>query len=403
MAYGYARARPVLSKLGVGLTAAVACSIGLLPAALYIGRGFTVPLALLLVASCAGLTVAQIRPSNLHLPSPPEFAAAALSAIAPAASVSLVTLVIHRIVYGVFWLIDLVAGLFGNSLAVGWRGPADAIAIISGALLLPGIVVSTTKGIWQLVFPSVTGYGTPFRGFVRSGLGRAAVSALLLLSLTFMVFTYAWPLPHLDYWICLLIAFGLVAATLPAWRSSQQAAAPRALSSIEEAVGAMLRSLGFRVVARPRTRDPEIDPYLADLDFVIAREQRTYAVMVQVPGSPENDLQLAYRLLIARHALATAARKSGEEEVRIDSVLVVVGGEPSAALASFAAEWKAEGRLIVVPAPDAAELQAAGDDEERLRTLAQRTFASAFATPSSPPDAPDASPSAPGPYELTAP
>jgi hypothetical protein len=316
----------VLTRLGVAIISASATIVGLLPAALYLNRGAGLWFVIAVVILFSLVVACRIRLTHLQQPSLFEFVAVWLTAISQGALVSFLTLQTYLIVRAANWLTKTFLRLVGYSLTIDWSGPATGIAVGFGGLLLLGIVVITTKGVRQVLYPPVAGYGTPFRGVARSLLGKVALSIALAGAIAFTVFAFVWPLQRLGFWWCFFFASGFFMSTMYAWQMSQEKTAPRAFSSVEEAIGAMLRVLGFAIVEQPRTGLPEIDPYLADLDFAISRGDRSFAMLVQETNESRPIVaQDVSRVAIAAHALSAAARKQAEESPRIEAVLVVVG------------------------------------------------------------------------------
>jgi hypothetical protein len=363
--------RLFLTRFGIAAISTAACTVGLLPAIVYLDRGLLLVFAIAAVALVSTVAAFHIQPAHLHQPGPLEFIAAGLSAISQGAIVSVMALVTYMTIRGLHWIAGWLLGWLGYELPFGWPRLATIFALGIGGLGLLGAVIPTVKGIWQALYPPVAGYPTPFRSVARSALGRAALIAGLVAAVAFTVFAVTWPLSRLGFWWCLAIAYLLAGATINAWSISQKRTAPRTFTTAKDAVGAILRAMGYAVVAQPRTGLPEIDPYLAELDFAVSRDDTLFAILVQEPDSSRrSDLECVTQVLVAAFALLEGTRKLGGELTAVQPVLVAVGPERGDNVSSF----EPSDRVLVVRVTDPAVLRAPGNDEAQLRLLGDQLF-----------------------------
>jgi hypothetical protein len=359
------------TRLGVGLLSTAGCTIGLLPSIVYLDRGYLVAGAVVLLAVLSIVAAFQIQPTHVHQPGPLEFMAAGLSAISQGALVSIMALVFYIAFRWAHWLANAILGWFGLALPFPWVLPATILGAGTGVVALIGVAAPTVKGVWQALYPPVAGFPTPFRRFARSTIGQVVLSAAVVAAVAFTVFALRWPLSRLGFWPCLVIAYVLMGATIHAWLMSQEKTAPRTFTSSQEAIGAMLRTLGYQVVAQPRTGFPEIDPFLAELDFAVSRDDQVYAMLIRdAEASPRSDVECVTQVLIATRALVEGAKKLGGELPHVQPVLVLIGGR----LGDDPSSFEPSGRVLILRLPNAKALQTANRDERALRLFGAQLF-----------------------------
>lgn len=368
--------RLLAMRLAVAAIAASAALIGVLPAVLFLDRGVSLPIVSAIVVFFSLIFVFEIRPTHLQQPGFFEFVAAWLTAISQGALVAFFALFLYMAVRGVNWLTRYAVSFFGWTLTSDWATAGAWIAYAFGGLLLIGSALTSVRGVWQALYPSVAGYATPFRKVARHQWGMAALTLAVIAVIAFVWFAFAWPLWRLGMWGCFLASVVLLYATMVPWEASQQESAPRGFTSAEAAVGAILRALGFTVVEQPRTGFPEFDPYLDDLDFAISRDDRLFAMLVEEAreGRPLT-LHHFSRVAIAAHALAAAARRQ-QETVTIEAVLVVVGQAVRPEFLSFASDQDV--RVIQI---DPRELEVGLKDPSMLEERGRRLFRSLLEAP----------------------
>ena len=364
--------RLFLTRLGIAAISTASCTIGLLPSIMYLDRGSLIVIAIAIVGFMALVAAFQIQPTHLNQPGALEFIAAGLSAISQGALVSVMALVSYISVRGLHWATNWVLGWVGLSLPFGWSRPALLFALAVGGIGLLGAVVPTVKGVWRALYPPVAGFPTPFRDFARSRMGQAALAAAVVAAIAFTVFAFAWPLSRLGFWPCLIIAYLLAGATMFAWSMSQEKTAPRTFTTSEDAISAMLRAMGYLVVEQPRTGLPEIDPYLAELDFAVSSDDRVFAMLIQkTDAARRSDLQCVAQVLIAARALADGTKKLGGNLPPVEPVLLLIGATRGEDLSSF----EYSNRVLVLRLQEASELQTASQDEQALRVRGEQIFA----------------------------
>jgi hypothetical protein len=376
-------------RLEVAVIGGFATTVGMVPAALYFSHHpFVIPVVFAAALAAALVAAFQIKPTNLIPPPTFEVLAAALSAISQGTIISIAILVMFGIFNGLFWLVNAALGFFGSSIPAATTEYLHYAVMVFGGLAILGSSGSTVKSLWQMLYPPVAGYSTPFHGLVRSRYGKPILIAGSVAVVAFVLLAKAYPLTSYRWLGYMGANYLLLMSTITAWETARKKVAPRVFTTSEEAVGAILKAMDFQLIEQPRTGFAGIDPYLAELDFAALHGTRTFAIMVQddtsgpqVPSPvqtteqshgtyPRSDFECVSQVSMASHALEEGSKRLGAELAAVEPVLVLVARDDSDTLQSFA---PSQG-VTVIRIPDAAALQPEKNDSAQLKEIGQRLF-----------------------------
>ena len=369
-------ARLSMVRIAVGIITATATFVALLPSALFLGKGAMLWYGAGLIVVITVLAVVQLTPAHLHTPSVLELMASFLSALSLGSMASIASLGCYSAVQFLHWVASKVAGLFNWTIPFGWERPATVVGYFVAAILIPGIVIATAKGLMQALFPSVAGYSTPFHRLLRKPWVPFLVGAVFMLVVAFVVLAFTWPRERFGVSASIITSFVIFIGTMWAWSGAQQETAPRAFTNAEDAIGELLKALGWALLTQPRTGQAEIDPFLAEIDFLATRQDRALLVLVTSPGLTEQEVvRKAANVALASSALTAADEKSQANSKPVEPVLVVLESEVSSKLHVFSNHQG----VTVVHVPSVAELQPVGaNSPSTTKEIAERIFGEAL-------------------------
>ncbi len=248
----------------------------------------------------------------------------------------------------------IVAALLALALAIAGLGTV--------ALAASQMVRESSAGL----YPKVAGVPPHYARLAQSVrpwvLAAAAVGFIGLFALLFVD-----GLPWVPY---VFLAYTYLAT---AWPYSTSEAIPpgRVGEEMVAAVREAFKASNFEVTSYPRTANPEIDPFLTNIDLHAAADEQEFIVEVKrgVPPNGRVSWNQASSVLAAASVLSSAGGSRGR---RIDPVLVIIDGVPDDSLVTLA---KDEGLgLVVVSGPhrSVAGFDSRRDLEAVARELSRR-------------------------------
>jgi hypothetical protein len=305
-----------------------------------------------------------------------ELMASFLSALSLGSITSIASLGSYVSVQFLHWSASKIAGLFDRAIPFGSEGPATVFGYFVAAMLIPGVVIMTTKGLMQALFPSVAGYSTPFQRFLRKPWVPVLVCAAFIMVFAYAVVAFSWPRERFGLGASSITSFLVFLGTMWAWAGAQQETAPRAFTNAEDTIGELLKALGWALLPQPRTGQAEIDPFLAEIDFLATRQDRALVVLVTSRGLTEQEvLRKAANVALASSALSAAGEKSQANSKPVEPVLVVLESEVSSKLHVFTNHQG----VTVVHVPSVAELQPVdASSPSATKEIAERIFGEAL-------------------------
>lgn len=350
-------------KAGIVLLAALAAMLGALPFALFVGCMTAVPVAGTLAAVVAALSVRKLELPAAEQPTAGEWLLGAWSLVFPASMISLVGFFIYAVLHGGTMAVEGLAGLAGWKLDLdaSWIGFVGAVPF---AALLAAAAGHGAVELLGKLYPRIAGTRSPFFALAsQPGPARWVASALAL-----GVAVALWWLDPRGLSFTLALTLALFYSSLPLsllGRPEGAREAPR----LSEAIGRLLQAAGYRTTPAPVTGNADVDPLLADVDYLARSDEHAYAVDVKVASKPGDAVEwsTASVLRTAARALQLALQPPGRppagSELHVEPLLVIVGGQAGDALRRFAAE---EGvKLALIADARALSAAAAADEAER--------------------------------------
>lgn len=241
----------------------------------------------------------------------------------------------------VAWPLDFDPGQPAAYFSWAFCAPFFVAALAITADKLPGKLYPSVAGTRSVFYPLALRRGTLW----LSALGVAGGLIVLFLISDLQ----SWPFAFL---VSLLLTFS--SARLFSVGEPERSTAAPALEA-RDLVQKLFSAAGYRVVERPRTGKPEVDPLIASVDFLATSASQGYAIEVKVPAEAELDWLAAVPVRSAAKTLERTLRADSDTAMRIEPLLFVVGGALSEDIRAFAAEEA----VVLRHFPQAAPLHAA--------------------------------------------
>jgi uncharacterized membrane protein YjjB (DUF3815 family) len=363
-----AGAAPSARLRGV-LLATLAAMLGAVPFLLFVDLLPFLPLVGAIAAVVAALSVRKLELPSAEPPTTGEWLLGGWSLVFVGSLISGEGFLLYGLLYGGTRAVERLAGLAGWTLDLG----AGTIALVGSAFvaaMVVGMAGHGAKELLEKLHPRVAGTRSPFFPLAS----RPQTALLVAAGLVLGVAVALWWLDPRGLAFTVGLTLALLYSGLPLAQLGERTT-PRDEARLAGAVERLLAAAGYRVTRSPVTGNAEVDPLLAQVDYFAqaaepaAAGARSYAVDVKVASGDNDsvDWTTASELRTAARALQATLQPAQGEGVRVDPLLVMVGGRSTEALRRFAAE---EGvRLVHIK--DALPLkQSAAMAPGRLRELA---------------------------------
>jgi hypothetical protein len=323
-----------LKKWPVVLLSAFGATLGAFPFLLYLGLVQYLPLAAVFAAVAATLSVRKVHCSVTEEPVWGEWLLAGWSTVFLGSLISLEGFAFYAFFYWGY------RGLMKLSAYLGFSLQIDGPRLATIASLLIAAIVALLQGsfageLLRKLYPEVTGTRSPFfplaakpRYIVMAALGLviAVAAGLRLLEPTGLAFTFL-----------LTMALFYTSAPLAQTGGRRGEDKSREISSMIEK---LLAAAGYHTTRSPVTGNAAIDPLISDVDYLALSGERAYAVELKVaPDADQSvDWSAASALRTAAKALQDALPSRGDVPIRVNPLLIVVGGRIDDALRLFSEE-----------------------------------------------------------------
>jgi hypothetical protein len=316
---------PVSKRLVIGLLTIAAMMLGLTPAALALHRVWLLPYVLIGSIILASFSASNLRVYNSTEPTIPEFLLATLNAVVLPALLGIVWLILY---WAVFWLARLVGHPHDKLIALAL---SLAFLFAAGA----GVIWSATRDLAALLYPQWGGSRTRYFYLTRLPLAaiNVAVGALVLGAgvSAAAVLTSSWT--STAVWVVILVFSVLAGVAVERLPQRQSPGDPR--SEDVQAVGEALAGRGYRLVARPRTGNTDIDPLVQQLELFSYSERRAYAVDIKHRAACAEPLDWTAGTRVLAAARALERSKLAETIATVQPLLVVFDGAVDESLHAF--------------------------------------------------------------------
>jgi len=355
-----------VNKIAIFLSAAVAVTIGILPATLTINRFDSITYFLIAALIGAAIDLRHLKSLTTEKPSLPEFMIGWIGAIFWGVLGGLVFLFFYFVFLGGTHLFGLIATWLGFGMHLDAEFIAYIISFpiafivslacgeISASSLAAQLYPS--KAHVKSVFYELTTYGkrrlVGYIGFALLALGIILLGALW----TTGSFTTWWLNP-------VLLTYLLFVSIFP---YSMGEAIDSNLPKAMEAVGILFKAKGYRVVLFPITGKPEFDPLLGGLDFFVQNNEHALALVVRTEKTQPKDQWEPSDLLRSTRALNFFLQEESDEiNDNVIPVIVFIGKEKG--------EWqKKEVRTIEIPDQELIDKVLKMNNQEELKETASR-------------------------------
>lgn len=144
------------------------------------------------------------------------------------------------------------------------------------------------------------------------------------------------------------------------------------------AMSKLSRTLGYKVIESPHTKDPEIDPMLQGVDLLLIKGQRAWLVDIKTSLRTSEPVQVweASVLPLAARALSEFVSRGEGSRINVMPVLVLIGRSPSDSLWDLVRDDNL--RLIRLEDIKTVTEILKIDDESTLREMATRFLGKEF-------------------------
>jgi hypothetical protein len=348
-----------LNKQRVALLAALAAMLGAVPYLLFVDLLHFLPVAPVVAAVVALLSVRKVQYPATEEPTWGEWLLGGWSLLFFGSLISMEGFVFYAIFYWGSRLLAWVAPYLGWSLALD-AGRIATIASAIVALIFTSMAGYFARELLEKLYPQVAGTRSPFFALaaqprnailVGAGLALALAAGLVLLNPKGLAFT-------------LSLSFALLYTSSPLSRAGGRRAA-RMRADVARAIERLFEAAGYRTTRSPVTGKAEVDPLIAGVDYLALSGERAYAVAVKVLADPEHsvDWAIASELRTAARALQDAL----PQPAPVEPLLLMVGGRIDEALQVFSAE---QGVKLAHISPPERLGEAEGMEGKALRDLA---------------------------------
>lgn len=360
------RVRPNWVALSIVLAAGLVA--GLLPFLLYIqfpylaGPYFVYAAIVVPWRGRGFISHATERPSLL------EWILAGWNAVGVSAIVSWIGFLWYGLSYFVVWAIGEGAHALGWALEMN---PSSIATYVSAAFIVIfalAVPFQLSKELPLKLYPEIAGTrsaffpvaGKPWRLAFLALLGvtvSVAGVALLDLELQGLGFTF--------FLTCLLYLTGAPLLQLGK-RKLPSAGTNEALTALRK----LFSAAGYKLIERPKTDSPELDPLITSVDLLALARDRGYAVNAKVLDSRETDVgrSTVFEVRTGAKALQRALRSSDAPETVVEPYLLVVGGQISEDLRILSGEVGV--KLVHLPDIESLRPALAEEADTALRDIA---------------------------------
>ncbi len=330
--------------------------LGVMPAALCLNRPRWSYLFSLIVMVISAIELRHYESVATENPSALDYIAAFLSNLLPGVSLGVLWLLLYWILYPVAFLVRGLLHLMGKTPNYTMDTFSLVISVTLALLVSIALPETILKPMSGFLYPNAAGVKPAFRRLPldrRKRLLNASVLVLsvgmglglltIMLPVRWLVVTYA----------ILLFLVMIISASM--WESRLK----KVLETEEAAAGIdlLFQSLGFQVIHRVATGDPEVNPLLVELDLVAWRASIAFAVKLKIPSSRTADKDEDFKLVTwevgpVLLAAASALKRTVLAEItQVVPMLILSDREAHESLKEFAQEerivlWECSAQLL---------------------------------------------------------
>jgi hypothetical protein len=361
-----ARVRPKWAALSIILAAGLVA--GLLPFLLYIQFPYLASFYFVYAAIVVPwrgrgfISHATERPGLL------EWLLAGWNAVGVSATASMIGFFWYGLSYVVVWTVGYGAQALGWALEINPTSIATYVSAAFIAIFALAIPFQLANELPLKLYPEIAGTrsaffpvaGKPWRLAMLAlfGVAGGVASVTLLdldvhglgftLSLTWFLLLTGAPLLHLGK------------------RKRPSASTVEVLTALRK----IFSAAGYKLIERPRTDSPELDPLITSVDLLALARDRGYAVNAKVLDSRETDVgrSTVFEVRTGAKALQRALRSSDTPETVVEPYLLVVGGQINEGFRTFSGELGV--KLVHLPDIESLRPALAETTDTALRDIA---------------------------------
>lgn len=346
------------NRAAIVLLLTVATPLSLTPVLLALGRPIWLLPLTLLACLTAIVHVRKFVTSATENPSPLEFVLGAVSVAGDMALVGLLWFLFHFLIYKVVHFFR--------------PGSAQVVAFWVTLAVAAFLTVALNDGsdTAKYLYPNTAGVKSAFYPLVaeqRQMLRRGTLVLLLILAIGLAIFVFAY---HIGFWFYFFLETYLFIVGVSATPTEERATRPRVDRDAIEKMAKVFEGDGYTVERFPRTRKPEVDPLLINLDLLAQRAEDL--IMIEVKTQQESGEAVDWKAVSGLRTAAWALTDArGLPRSSMKTMLVLLDEKPDKML-RLAAEREST-LLVGLTSAELSRLASSSAIEQRQAFVKQWT------------------------------